>query len=366
MSYKIERQIIPGLTQRNLVSNSFIVGHESGNSRNNGPDALENEIKFMTTNWRNAFVSHWVGGGGRIVQLAEVGKIQYGAGPKANPHSYAHVELARTTDPEVFKKDYAAYVWLLRKLADDAGIPKTLDVGSSLSNKGIKSHNWITQNLGGTTHSDPFGYLAMFGISKSQFKKDIEAGTTIIKPTKPKVKPATVNKNFLSKGDKGSKVKKMQQNLIKLGYNVGATGADGIFGANTEKAVLKFQEDNNIAVDGLYGPASEKAMTAALKSGKKAKSKPKAKLKVDGIWGTETTKALQRYFGTPVDGVISKPSLVIKALQGLVGTKRDGILGPNTITAMQKRFGTTQDGVISKPTSTVVKELQKRLNTGKL
>lgn len=44
-------------------------------------------------------------------------------------------------------------------------------------------------------------------------------------------------------------------------------------------------------------------------------TKTKATLKVDGYMGPATIKALQRYLGTPVDGVLSKPSLVIKELQ---------------------------------------------------
>jgi len=43
-----------------------------------------------------------------------------------------------------------------------------------------------------------------------------EAGTTTIKPSKPKTKPAKVTKNFLSKGDKGSKVTQLQKNLKKV------------------------------------------------------------------------------------------------------------------------------------------------------
>lgn len=125
----------------------------------------------MTANWRNAFTSHFVGSGGRIVQLAPVGKFQYGAGPKANPYAYAQVELARTNDPDIFKKDYGAYIWLLRKLADDAGLPKTLDTGTGIGDRGIKSHNWIREHLGGTTHTDPFAYLAQFGITRTQFKR---------------------------------------------------------------------------------------------------------------------------------------------------------------------------------------------------
>src|SRR5690625_4877308 len=37
----------------------------------------------------------------------------------------------------------------------------------------------------------------------------------------------------------------------------------------------------------------------------KPKPKPKVKLAVDGYWGAETTRALQRYLGATVDGVIS-------------------------------------------------------------
>lgn len=95
------------------------------------------------------------------------------------------------------------------------------------------------------------------------------------------------------------------------------------------------------------------------------KPAPKVNLVVDGYLGALTIKALQRYFGTPVDGVISRPSLVIRKLQALLGVTQDGYLGTITIKAMQKRFGTYQDGVISRP-SLVIRELQRRLNRGKL
>lgn len=186
MAYKIEKRIIPGLPDIPIRSSRFIIAHESGNLRNTGPNSLDAEVEFMTANWRNAFTSHFVGSGGRIVQLAPVGKFQYGAGPKANPYAYAQVELARTNDPDIFKKDYAAYIWLLRKLAEDAGLPKTLDTGTGIGDRGIKSHNWIREHLGGTTHTDPFAYLAQFGITRTQFKKDVERG----KASEPAAKPS--------------------------------------------------------------------------------------------------------------------------------------------------------------------------------
>ncbi|MCR8853993.1 hypothetical protein [Lysinibacillus fusiformis] len=43
---------------------------------------MENEIAYMNRNKANAFTSHWVGGGGRIVPIDPVGNLQYGCGPK--------------------------------------------------------------------------------------------------------------------------------------------------------------------------------------------------------------------------------------------------------------------------------------------
>lgn len=179
MSYNIEKRLMSGLPNARLDAIKYVIAHESGNQNNCGPNALENEIAYMNRNKAKAFTSHWVGDGGRIVQVAPVGKVQYGCGPKGNPLSYAQVELARTNDKEQFKKDYAAYIWLLRKLAKEAGIPVVLDGAGN----GIKSHRWITNNLGGTTHVDPFAYLQSMGISEAQFKSDILNGLEEVKET---------------------------------------------------------------------------------------------------------------------------------------------------------------------------------------
>ncbi|MFJ7698888.1 peptidoglycan recognition family protein [Lysinibacillus fusiformis] len=172
MTYPIEKRLMSGLPNYALTAIKYVIAHESGNPKNCGPNALENEIAYMNRNKAEAFTSHWVGGGCKIVQIAPVGKLQYGCGPKGNPLSYAQVELARTNDKEQFKKDYASYIWLLRELAKDAEIPVILDG----TGNGIKSHRWITDNLKGTTHRDPYSYLASMGISEAQFKLDILNG----------------------------------------------------------------------------------------------------------------------------------------------------------------------------------------------
>ena len=177
MTYPIEKRLMSGLPNKALTAKKYVIAHESGNGNNTGPNALENEIAYMNRNKAKAFTSHWVGGGGRIVQIAPVNRVQYGCGPKGNPLSYAQVELARTNDKEQFKKDYAAYIWLLRELAKEAGIPVVLDGAGN----GIKSHRWITDNLKGTTHRDPYDYLASMGISEAQFKLDILNGLEEVK-----------------------------------------------------------------------------------------------------------------------------------------------------------------------------------------
>lgn len=63
--------------------------------------------------------------------------------------------------------------------------------------------------------------------------------------------PTPTDKPTLRKGDRGEYVTLMQTKLIQKGYNCGDTGADGIFGTQTEKAVKRFQQDNNLEVTGI-------------------------------------------------------------------------------------------------------------------
>lgn len=99
---------------------------------------------------------------------------------------------------------------------------------------------------------------------------------------------------------------------------------------------------------------------------------------VDGWWGKNTTKALQRYFGTPVDGVVSNQdpaqkkyllradsgswdfagqgngSDLIGAMQRHVGVSDDGFMGPKTIRAWQQKLGVTVDGYMGVNTVTAL------------
>lgn len=66
--------------------------------------------------------------------------------------------------------------------------------------------------------------------------------------------PVPDTKPTLRKGDAGPYVTLAQTEMIQRGYDLGSWGADGKFGAATEKAVKQFQQDWGLKVDGIIGP----------------------------------------------------------------------------------------------------------------
>ena len=65
---------------------------------------------------------------------------------------------------------------------------------------------------------------------------------------------------MLTKGTKGDTVKVMQYLLLAKGYELPKFGADGDYGAETENALLLFQEDMNIKPDAKCGAVTWSAL----------------------------------------------------------------------------------------------------------
>ena len=76
----------------------------------------------------------------------------------------------------------------------------------------------------------------------------------------PTPDPTPTEKPTLRKGDKGAYVTLAQKELIAKGYDCGNTGADGIFGKNTEAAVKRFQNDYGLPVTGVINDATWSAL----------------------------------------------------------------------------------------------------------
>lgn len=185
-------------------------------------------------------------------------------------------------------------------------------------------------------------------------------------------------------------VKDVQSRLVELGYSVGASGADGILGADTYSAVKAYQKDHGLAVDGIPGPDTLGALKAG--KGKKAAAATATatgKIDEDGWWGQATTRALQEVLGTPQDSTVSsqdagwKPILaactsgwefvpsgqaqgsqLITAMQARMGITADGIAGPGTVKALEAHYGFSQDGHLDGPSNTV-RAMQRALNSGR-
>lgn len=69
--------------------------------------------------------------------------------------------------------------------------------------------------------------------------------------------PTLPARGYFKDGDKGNEVKKLQKFLIWAGFNVGATGADGIYGKMTSAAVLKYKKAVGLTPnDGNFGKKS--------------------------------------------------------------------------------------------------------------
>lgn len=217
----------------------------------------------------------------------------------------------------------------------------------------------------------------------------------------------------LQNGDKGAYVKKLQESLHRLGYDLGEYGIDSNFGDSTEKAVRSFQKDQKILIDGIVGnetwrylakPKKEEEKSSSvdetplLQNGDKGKDVKNlqerliklgysvGKYRADGDFGDDTKEAVKQFqkdqkiksdgvVGQITWGRLDNPK---KVKQNKPNLEVDGKWGKATTIALQKYLGTLADGIISgqikspvtqriynvdygKGGSTVIKALQKKI-----
>ena len=137
----------------------------------------------------------------------------------------------------------------------------------------------------------------------------------------------TQNPIFLQKGVTGIRVSILQQKLKDLNLDVGEI--DGIFGAKTEAAVIKFQQSyNHLVSNGLVDAETifQLDKTRWLKNKKPIR---------EGSTGDEV-KILQRIlvdvsFAMPIDGIFgAKTKANVIEYQKIRHHKVDGIVGQET------------------------------------
>ena len=148
----------------------------------------------------------------------------------------------------------------------------------------------------------------------------------------------------LKKGDKGSEVRKLQNNLNKV-INA-SLQVDGDYGQKTYDAVAAFQGKYGLSVDGCYGPKSAAKMIDALNGNAPVVTKP---VKI----ATYTLRKGNK--GSNVRTLQENLNMAINA-----GLEVDGSFGPNVETAVkefQHKYGLTVDGIYGKNSYNMMKSL---------
>jgi len=134
--------------------------------------------------------------------------------------------------PTIRRGDRGSFVMLLQFLLVNYGYPLDID-GIFGADTQAKVQQFQQQNG-----------LAVDGIVGPQSWK-----TLLFAPPYPTLRRAS----------RGVYVKYLQSKLTSKLYPLGAI--DGVFGANTELAVRQFQQENNLAVDGIVGPLTWQAVS---------------------------------------------------------------------------------------------------------
>ena len=121
----------------------------------------------------------------------------------------------------------------------------------------------ISGAVGGQS-SNAIGENPASGLSVGVTDSEIQETQDVLQKNKPfgenttKILGNNTTDGSLKLGATGDKVKELQQWLTDYDYYSG--NVDGVFGADTEKAVKAFQEEAGLIVDGVVGDDTKKAM----------------------------------------------------------------------------------------------------------
>ena len=151
-------------------------------------------------------------------------------------------------------------------------------------------------------------------------------------------------------GSRGSEVTQIQTKLKRWGYYNG--NVDGIYGSQTLAAVKYFQRKNGLAVDGIAGPATLRAMGIFTSSSSSGSSSSSSNLNLLArvVYGEAR--------GEPYSGQVAVAAVVLNRVKSSKF--------PNTISGVVYQsgaFDAVRDGQINlSPNSTAIKAAQDALN----
>ncbi len=220
-----------------------------------------------------------------------------------------------------FIEAYDRYVWYHAYLCDKYKLDPESD---------IVAHS----TLDPTRRTDPENALNRYGITWSTFIEDVTGVWKNFKEiSSPGKVKSTTSTLIVSAGDRGKEVERIQDLLIRVGMDLREFGADGIFGRETQEAVEKFQRLTGLVEDGIVGPKTLGALKRAPKGGfsMNAPVRPyPGRYVMNGDRGKDV-EAVQRAVNVNPDGIFGPATeKAVRAYQKRKGLSVDGIVGPDT------------------------------------
>lgn len=137
-----------------------------------------------------------------------------------------------------------------------------------------KNLNTLGYNVG--TPDGIFGNNTKNAVMKFQRTYGITADGIVGKTTQDAINMTVTRKNkgVLSRGQISNDVRTVQSNLKKIGLL--SDNADGVFGKNTENAVIQFQKKYGLTADGLVGTKTKNKLEQVAKNHSASQTNPGA------------------------------------------------------------------------------------------
>ncbi|SEB15667.1 peptidoglycan L-alanyl-D-glutamate endopeptidase CwlK [Thalassobacillus cyri] len=209
-------------------------------------------------------------------------------------------------------------------------------------NKSWKQVATIAKDLGFEWGGDwsPFKDYPHLQLTGGLALIDLRAGKKPIFAIQTSYQPPE-DDGLLEKGESGAAIKRLQEQLLDLGYKLPMYGADGDFGAETEAAVKAFQKDRGIKVDGIVGPVTRQELKEAAKP-----------VLPDETYWVKTPP----FYGNgvrAVQGTLASNKPPFYPEKGAENNGVDGYYGPKTADAVerfQSYYRLKQDGIYGSET----------------
>lgn len=142
----------------------------------------------------------------------------------------------------------------------------------------------------------------------------------------------------LSVGMTGNDVYALQERLIELNYLSGV--ADGVFGTETQNALIAFQNRNGLTADGTAGASTLKKLSGSCKAATATAAPSSNGTLHEGDSGEDVYNLQARlfelgYYNGRIDGrYSSETTAAVKAFQKANGLSADGIAGSGTLSIL--------------------------------